>query len=91
VACLLLLKQPDMGTALVICFATFCLLVASGARMRHLGIIVGALVLLVIVVAAFGMRREQAQHPAGAQSLAVLLIVVVAALVLSYLVLHRRG
>src|SRR3954465_15423335 len=25
VACLLLLKQPDMGTALAICFATFCL------------------------------------------------------------------
>jgi len=50
-ACLLLLKQPDMGTALVICFATFCLLVASGARMRHLGIIVGALVLLVTILA----------------------------------------
>src|SRR3954464_1701549 len=50
-ACVLLLKQPDMGTALVICFATFCLLVASGARMPHLGIIVGALVLLVTILA----------------------------------------
>jgi cell division protein FtsW len=50
-ACLLLLKQPDMGTALVICFATFCLLLASGARMRHLGIIVGGLVVLVTIMA----------------------------------------
>jgi cell division protein FtsW len=50
-ACLLLLKQPDMGTALVICFSVFCLLVASGARIRHLGIIVGALVLLALVFA----------------------------------------
>ncbi|MEA2470059.1 MAG: cell division protein FtsW [Thermoleophilaceae bacterium] len=51
IACLLLLKQPDMGTALVICFATFCLLLASGARMRHIGIIVGVLVLLVTILA----------------------------------------
>ena len=52
-------------------------------------IIVGVLVLLVILVAAFGMRREQAQHPAGAQTLAVLLIVVVAVLVLAYMALRR--
>jgi heme A synthase len=52
-------------------------------------VIVGALVVLVILVAAFGMRREQAQHPAGAQTLAVLLIVVVAVLVLIYTALRR--
>jgi hypothetical protein len=52
-------------------------------------IIVGTLVLLVILVAAFGMRREQAEHPAGAQTLAVLLIVVVAVLVLAYAALQR--
>jgi hypothetical protein len=46
-------------------------------------------VLLVIGVAAFGLRREQAEHPAGAQTLAVLLIVVVAVLVLVYMVLQR--
>src|SRR3954452_1921225 len=50
-ACLLLLKQPDMGTAQVICFATFCLLIASGARMRHIGIIAGALIALVTIMA----------------------------------------
>jgi hypothetical protein len=52
-------------------------------------IIVGVLVLVVVAVAAFGMRREQAEHPAGAQTLGVLLIVVVAALILVYLVLQR--
>ena len=51
-------------------------------------VIVALLVLLVIGVAAFGMRREQAEHPAGAQTLAMLLIVVVAALVLAYMVLR---
>jgi cell division protein FtsW len=50
-ACLLLLKQPDMGTALVICFATLCLLLASGVKMRHIGIIVGTVVLLVTILA----------------------------------------
>jgi cell division protein FtsW len=50
-ACALLLKQPDMGTALVICFATFCLLLASGARMKHIGMIVGALVFVITVLA----------------------------------------
>jgi len=51
-------------------------------------VIVGALVVLVILVAAFGMRGEQARHPAGVQTLAVLLLVVVAALVLAYMVLR---
>jgi cell division protein FtsW len=50
-ACLLLLKQPDMGTALVICFSVFCLLLASGARMRHLGIVVGMLAFLALIFA----------------------------------------
>jgi hypothetical protein len=53
-------------------------------------LIVVLLVLLIVGVAAFGLRREQVDHPAGAQSLAVLLVVVVAVLVLVYLVLQRR-
>jgi hypothetical protein len=53
-------------------------------------VIVVLLVLLAIGVAAFGMRREQAEHPAGAQTLGVLLIAVVAALVLVYMVMQRR-
>src|SRR3954469_16388908 len=58
VACVLLLKQPDMGTALVICFATFCLLLASGARMRHIGMILGAAVLVVTILALIEPYRR---------------------------------
>ena len=50
-ACALLLKQPDMGTALVICAGVGALLVAAGARMRHLGVILGTSGLLVLVLA----------------------------------------
>jgi cell division protein FtsW len=55
--CLVLLKQPDMGTALVICFATVCLLLASGARLRHLGIIVGSLAAVVAILAVIEPYR----------------------------------
>jgi len=50
-ACLLLLKQPDMGTALVICLAIGALLVAAGTPVRLLGGIFGALVALAMVFA----------------------------------------
>src|SRR3982751_2228737 len=50
-ACVLLLKQPDMGTALVICFSTFCLMIAAGARRRALGVILGTLAFLALVLA----------------------------------------
>ena len=59
-ACALLLKQPDMGTAMVICFATFALLVAAGAKMRHLGTIFIVLGLLAMVFAlAEPYRRDR--------------------------------
>src|SRR3954465_4541483 len=50
-ACALLMKQPDMGTALVVCFTTFALMIAAGARRRDLGIILGALAFLALVLA----------------------------------------
>jgi len=50
-ACALLLKQPDMGTALVICFAIGALLVAAGVPMRNLGMIAGVLLALTVIVA----------------------------------------
>src|SRR3954449_9240412 len=40
-ACALLMKQPDMGTALVVCFSIGALLVAAGVPVRHLAVIVG--------------------------------------------------
>jgi cell division protein FtsW len=60
VACALLLKQPDMGTAMVICFATFALLVAAGAKLRHLGAIFLVLGCLAMVFAlAEPYRRDR--------------------------------
>jgi cell division protein FtsW len=50
-ACALLMKQPDMGTALVICFAIGTLLIAAGVPMRHLGVILGVVVVLVTILA----------------------------------------
>src|SRR3954463_6048937 len=57
-ACALLMKQPDMGTALVVCFTTFCLMIAAGARRRHLGVILGALAFLALVLAIIEPYRR---------------------------------
>src|SRR5829696_7466459 len=40
-ACALLMKQPDMGTTMVICFSIGALLVAAGVPMRNLVLISG--------------------------------------------------
>src|SRR3954449_6717240 len=50
-ACALLMKQPDMGTALVVCFSIGALLVAAGVPMRHLGVILGVVVVLATILA----------------------------------------
>jgi cell division protein FtsW len=58
-ACLLLLKQPDMGTAMVICFAIGTLLVAAGIPMRNLGLILAVLAFLALVFAILEPYRRQ--------------------------------
>src|SRR5918997_1569531 len=50
-ACALLMKQPDMGTTLVICFALGALLVAAGVPMRQLGVVFAVLALLATILA----------------------------------------
>jgi cell division protein FtsW len=50
-ACALLMKQPDMGTTMVICFAIGALLVAAGTPIRNLVLIGGVLVFLATVLA----------------------------------------
>ena len=56
----LLLKQPDMGTAMVICFSIGALLVAAGTPVRILGLIGGTLAGLALLVAlAEPYRRER--------------------------------
>ena len=66
-----------------------CLLHIPRLGVMSITIIVAVLVLLVVGVAALGLRREQATNPTGAQSLAVLLIVVVAVLIIVYMVMQR--
>jgi cell division protein FtsW len=59
-ACALLMKQPDMGTTMVICFAIGALFVAAGTPMRNLALIGGTLVFLATVLAiAEPYRRER--------------------------------
>ena len=50
-ACALLLKQPDMGTAMVICFAIGALLLAAGTPTRNLASIAATLAGLALLVA----------------------------------------
>jgi cell division protein FtsW len=59
-ACLLVVVEPDLGTAMVVCFATAALLVAAGARIRDLALIaaaLGVLVLLAILIEPYRMQR----------------------------------
>ena len=51
-AVLLVAAQPDLGTALVICFTLAAMLVAAGLPLRQLGLVagVGAVLVLVFVV-----------------------------------------
>ncbi len=44
----LILKEPDLGTALIFAPALFAVLVAAGARLRHLGVLVGLGVLVIV-------------------------------------------
>jgi cell division protein FtsW len=57
-ACLLLLKQPDMGTSMVICFAIGALLVAAGTPVRHLAVVGGVLAALALIVALIEPYRR---------------------------------
>jgi cell division protein FtsW len=59
-ACALLMKQPDMGTTMVICFAVGALLIAAGTPMRNIALIGGALVFVATILAiAEPYRRER--------------------------------
>ncbi|MGH2925558.1 MAG: putative lipid II flippase FtsW, partial [Solirubrobacterales bacterium] len=59
-ACMLMVVEPDLGTAIVVCMATAALLVAAGMRIRHLMILAGAIavvVLLAILIEPYRMAR----------------------------------
>ncbi len=59
-ACLLVVVEPDLGTAMVACLATGALLVAAGARLRDLALIgaaLAAVVLIAIAIEPYRMER----------------------------------
>lgn len=59
-ACLLVILEPDLGTAMVIAFAVGATLVAAGARpadLAKIGLGLGVLVLLLTVVEPYRMTR----------------------------------
>src|SRR5829696_1929393 len=58
-ACALLMKQPDMGTAMVICFAIGALLVAAGTPIRNLALIGGMLLFIATILAIAAPYRRK--------------------------------
>jgi cell division protein FtsW len=74
VACLLVIVEPDLGTAMVLCLTAAAMLVAAGVRTRDLVILGGALgliVLLAIALEPYRMARltgflDPSADPAGA-------------------------
>ena len=59
-ACLLVVVEPDLGTALVIAFSIGALLVAAGLQMRHLGML-AAIAVGCVLVLAVAQPYEQAR------------------------------
>ena len=49
---LLILIEPDMGTATSLCVVALAMLIVAGARMRHIGAVVGSLFLLATIAFA---------------------------------------
>ena len=58
VMALLIVAEPDLGTAIVISLTLGALLVVSGVNMRHLGALAGALFFLVLIVALLEPYRR---------------------------------
>jgi cell division protein FtsW len=57
-ACLLVVTQPDLGTALVIALTTCALLVAAGIPLRNLAILAGC---VLAVIALYALARANAR------------------------------
>jgi cell division protein FtsW len=58
-ACALLMKQPDMGTTMVVCFSIGALLVAAGTPIRNLAAIAGTLAGLALLLALVEPYRRE--------------------------------
>jgi cell division protein FtsW len=58
-AVLLILAEPDLGTALVICFTLAAMLVAAGLPLRQLGLLAGGGAFLVLLYALMDPERTE--------------------------------
>jgi cell division protein FtsW len=58
-ACMLLMAQPDMGTAMVTCLAIGCLLIAAGVPKENLFKIVAVLAVLALIFAVVEPYRRE--------------------------------
>jgi len=56
-AVLLIMAQPDLGTALVICFTLAAMLVTAGLPLRQLGLVAGVGAFLILVFALLDPER----------------------------------
>jgi cell division protein FtsW len=59
-ACLLVVVEPDLGTAMVVCFAAAALLLTAGARPRDIGLLalaLGVVVVLAVMIEPYRMQR----------------------------------
>ena len=68
-ACLLIVVEPDLGTAIVVCLTAATMLLVAGVRLRTLALIgaaVAAVVLLAVIVEPYRMQRLTGfLHPSG--------------------------
>ena len=55
---LLIIVEPDLGTAIVISLTLGALLVVSGVKLRHLGMLFGSLILCVLILALLEPYRR---------------------------------
>jgi cell division protein FtsW len=58
-ACMLMVVEPDLGTAIVLALATCALLVAAGVNIRHLALLGAAIGIVVLLAIAFEPYRMQ--------------------------------
>jgi cell division protein FtsW len=59
-ACLLVVVEPDLGTAMVVCFAAAALLLTAGARPRDIGLLavgLAVVVALAVMIEPYRMQR----------------------------------
>jgi cell division protein FtsW len=62
-AVLLILVEPDLGTALVVCFTLSAMLVAAGLPLRQLGLAAGGGAVLVLLYALMDPERTERLTP----------------------------